>query len=86
LNIGGFGGLNIGGFGGAGTVTSCSNCSKGSACCVAVNTQLGMSTASCASQTTAACNALSGTAQQTAAATCYATVTAGVGLGISACM
>jgi hypothetical protein len=89
--FGGFGGLGNGGFGGTislgdAGVTSCSNCAKASACCTAVQTQLGQSTASCASQTETACNALSGTAQQNAAATCYATIATGTVLGIAACM
>jgi hypothetical protein len=70
--------------GGSGTTAACSVCDKAQTCCIQAAPTLNQPTSDC-TFSTAACNAMSGSAQSTYATGCQTILTDGALLSISAC-
>ncbi|HEX3901547.1 MAG TPA: hypothetical protein VH853_01785 [Polyangia bacterium] len=69
--------------GGGGTAATCAACANAPACCTAIATIGGQSTASCAGFSEATCNAATGTQQSTLATACQELISGGASLSTS---
>jgi hypothetical protein len=82
---GGLGGSTGGGTGGGSGNAGCSACGKANACCIAVFTAVGQSTASCSAYSVSGCNAQPTATQDQLIAACNSLLTSAAGSGIAAC-